>query len=418
VETVPDEAELPPKAAPKIVNAGNSKAAVPVGDGANLGQLTMTERKSMLFRLDGTSGRWSRLGAPSSLSAGEVLLCPPACRNTLLLRGDLQVQTVGDTRLELRPSPAGTPPGIHLHYGRLVLMTAGDGPTSVPLQAGDRPAKVTFTKPGSALAIEVRLVRTPGSDPEKVRSRTVIDLFAEGTGAIVWADENSDPVTVDAPGRRTLGLAEGEAQPQGPPSWWVNSEQLTSITDQLGINVIEPKLRDKAAASLAESLPESVFSQRREEQSLAYRWLVSIDQFDDAVKALGQSKNRESFFWSTIVDHLRLAVARDPQTAAKVRQSFEKSRGDKAAELYRMLWGYGEKELVEGGEAKRLVGYLEHEDLDFRVLSSWCLGDIAGTGIGFYRPDGPAELRERDKFVRDWKKVVEGPKITLPKKKP
>jgi hypothetical protein len=305
-----------------------------------------------------------------------------------------------------------------LHYGRLALMTAGDDRTSISLQAGDRPAKITFTKPGSALAIEVRLVRTPGSDPEKSRARTVIDLFAEGTGAVIWEDENSEPITVDAPGRRTLGLLDGEPQPEGPPDWWLKSDQLTSITDQLGINVLEPKLRDKAAADLNASLTESIFVQRREEQSLAYRWLISIDQFEDAVKALGQSKNRESFFWPTIIEHLRLAVARDPRTAAKVRESFEKGRGEKAAELYRMLWGYSEKDLTEGGEAKRLVGYLEHEDLDFRVLSSWCLGDIAGTGIGFYRPDGPAELRERDQFVRDWKKRLETGKIMPPKKKP
>src|SRR5205085_2557217 len=81
----------------------------PMGDGANVGRLTLTERKSVLFKRDGQSGRWSRLAVPASLSAGEVFLSPPACRNTLLLRGDLQVQTVGDARVELDHATAGPP---------------------------------------------------------------------------------------------------------------------------------------------------------------------------------------------------------------------------------------------------------------------------------------------------------------------
>jgi hypothetical protein len=83
-----------------------------------------------------------------------------------------------------------------------------------------------------------------------------------------------------------------------------------------------------------------------------------------------------------------------------------------------MLWGYNEQDLTQGEHAKRLVGYLElssDEDLDFRVLASWALGDVTGAGTGFYRPDGPSDLRQQ--YVREWKKKLETGKIVPPKKK-
>jgi hypothetical protein len=236
-----------------------------------------------------------------------------------------------------------------------------------------------------------------------------------GTGGVVWDEGDGKPITVDAPGRRTIGLIEGEPQPEGPAAW-VNPEQL-SRTDEMGFNNLEPKLQDQAAENLNESLREWTVVQQREVQSLAYRWLISIDQFDDAVRALDQSKNREQYFWPKIIEHLRLAVARDPQTAAKVRQAFEKVRGDKGAGLYRMLWGYSEKDLTEGGQAKTLVGYLEHDDLDYRVLASQSLLDITNSTNSFYRPDAPAETRARDPFVLEWKRKLESGKIVPPKKK-
>ncbi len=409
------EVDLPPKVPPKGRDGGPPQAA----DGANVGQLTLAERKGVLFRLDGASGRWSRLPVPASLSAGEVLLCPSACRNTLMLRGDLQAQTFGDTRLELGPSAPGPPPGMRLHYGRLLLITAAEGGTNLPLQAGSRAAKLSFAKPGTTLFLEARLVRSPGTDPEKVRSRTVVDLFVK-TGGIVWDEGVGQPITVDAPGRRTLGLVEGEPQPEGVPAWTdpnlqTTAERLAEENDLRALNVLEAKLQNEKAENLRAELPEWIVVQQREVQSLAYRWLISIDQFEEAVRALGQSKNRESYFWPKIIEHLRLAIARDPQTAAKVRQAFETVRGDQATELYRMLWGYSEQDLTQGGHAKRLVGYLDHEDLDFRVLSSWALQDVTGITNSFYRPDAPAE--GRTKYVLDWKRNLEAGKIVPPKKK-
>jgi len=348
------------------------------------------------------------------ISTGELLQSPPICRNALALRGDLTVHVLGDTRLELRPIADLPRPAIRLYQGRLILMTAGDPQSSVQFQAGDRTAKISFANAGATLAVEVRLVRTPGSDPEKEPSRAVVDLVAVGTGSIAWEEPGAQRVVIDAPGRRTLGLAAGEPQPEGLVSW-LDPDQQLSQTDQMGYNVLELKLRDDAGSRLNDSLLEWIVVKEREVQSLAYRWLISIDEFDAAVAALGQSRNREAYFWSKICEQLRHSIARDPQTAAKLRESLQKSRGEKGAGLYGMFWGYSEQDLVAGGEAKRLVGYLEHDDLDYRVVSAWALSDATGTSLGYYRPD---LLEDRERFAREWKKKLETGKIMPAKKKP
>ena len=95
---------------------------------------------------------------------------------------------------------------------------------------------------------------------------------------------------------------------------------------------------------------------------------------------------------SGYVEQLREAVARGPETAAAVREAMEKHFGpEEGAALYRMLWGYTNKDLKNGADLK-LVQSLEHEKIAFRVLGIWNLKDITGKKM-YYQPEqtaGPA----------------------------
>jgi hypothetical protein len=340
------------------------------------------------------------------------LVSPPASNNTLTLRGDLTVHVLGDTRLELlRSAGPDQAPGIRLHHGRLRLMMPGDPKSPLVLHAGQRQAKVTFADDGAVVAVEVRLVRAPGSDPRTTPSRTVVDLIM-GNGKIVWEEAGEPPLMLDAPGRRTLGLVEGEAQPEGRPDWVVRTEQLSG-TEQLGLRALEEKVRDEAAQDVAETLMDWVVVPQSEIHTMAFRWLIAIDRFDAGIAGLSSGARRQA--WSKIIEQLRQAVARDRATAEAVFAALKQARDEKADGLFRMLWGYSEQDLA-GGEAAKLVGYLDHADLDYRVVSSWCLCDITGTGFNvFYRPDAPAELRET--HVRRWQQRLKAGDIGPPKKK-
>jgi hypothetical protein len=374
----------------------------------------LTSMESVLFRLDRKAGHWSRVPSLGALSPGDLLLCPPACKNALGLQGDLNVHLMGDTRLELLRSAPDQPPTLGVYYGRLLLMPNADPKSPLLLQAGDRPARVTFAKAGDALAVEVRLVRQPGTNPETTLSRYVVDLVALGNGSVVWEEAQAKPLSIAAPGRHTLGLAAGEPQPEGRPEWIERGEQLSS-SEALAVKTLDDQLRGNAAKNLDEELAVEWAAYRQwEVRNMAHRWLISLDRFDAAVTALGNKERRES--WPKIVEHLRLAVARDPKTAAAVRGAFEAARGDKAAGLYRMLWGYSEENL-KAGDAKQLVDYLDHTDLDYRVLSWWCLTDITGKSFNvFYRPEQESALREA--HVKRWRQMLEKGEIVPAKKKP
>lgn len=371
---------------------------------------TLQSVKTVLIRFNPDTGHWTRVPPLGAISAGESLISLPACRNILHLLGGFSLHMGSETRLELsRPDAKGSPPGIHLHYGRLVLTTVGDPKSPLRFQAGNRQANITFADAGVRLAVEVRFERPPGANPETVPSRTVVDLIAMGNGSVIWAEPGAAPLTVDAPGRHTLGLAEDQRQPDGVPSWVVSglvNDPLTK-TEQLGLDELERELRGETAKKLDESLLEwEIVARRWEVRAMAYRWLINIGKFDTSIAVLRKSSNRENHIWTKVIKAFRTTIARDPKIAAQLHNAFKQARGEEAASLYRMLWDYSDTQLADGGEAARLVGYLEHEDLDYRVLSSWCLSDITGKGYNvFYHPNAPMELRES--HVRVWKKRLE-----------
>lgn len=102
-------------------------------------------------------------------------------------------------------------------------------------------------------------------------------------------------------------------------------------------------------------------------------------------------------------------LARGPETAAQVRQAFEKHRGGEAHDLYRMLWGYTPEEL-KNGEAAKLVEALNSDSLDFRVLGFYNLQTITGKTL-FYQPQQPA-VKRRPNYLK-WKERLREGKIVF-----
>jgi hypothetical protein len=105
---------------------------------------------------------------------------------------------------------------------------------------------------------------------------------------------------------------------------------------------------------------------------------------------------------------LRAAVARGPQTAARVRSTLEKQRAADAAGLYRMLWGYTAEDLKSGADVDLVDGLL-NDSLDFRVLAFWNLQNITGLPSYGYRPSDQAKTLHST--VRGWKKDLQQGKI-------
>ncbi len=103
-------------------------------------------------------------------------------------------------------------------------------------------------------------------------------------------------------------------------------------------------------------------------------------------------------------EELHGTAVRSPQAAQRLRETLERLRGNDGFELYRMFWGYSDEGLQNNGEAAQLVGFLDHDELDYRVLSNWNLKRITGLGSQ-YRP--LQSEQKRKKYAERWKKRLE-----------
>ena len=147
---------------------------------------------------------------------------------------------------------------------------------------------------------------------------------------------------------------------------------------------------------------------QREVRWLALRSLGYLGRFAEMVAALDDPAHKLD--WQDYyVEELRAAVARDPETAAAVRLALERRYPQQAADLYRMLWGYSDKDLQAGEDAK-LVRGLDDDSLAVRRLSFWNLREITGLGL-FYDPEQPAARRQA--AVRAWRQRLEAKEIRL-----
>ena len=75
-----------------------------------------------------------------------------------------------------------------------------------------------------------------------------------------------------------------------------------------------------------------------------------------------------------------------------MQRAVQRVHGDSADEFRRLLFSYSPQDLRDGAD-RRLVDYLSHESLGFRVLAINNLRQITGRTL-FYNPHVPA-LRRR-----------------------
>jgi hypothetical protein len=177
-------------------------------------------------------------------------------------------------------------------------------------------------------------------------------------------------------------------------------------------------LERRASEQVAQALPtdrlarlefmQMLLRPQKEVKRLALRSLGYIGVFDDMVAALNNPdfKNEWSDFY---IDQLREAVGRDAESAAAVRAAFEKQFPDQAADLYRMLWGYSNQDLIAGQDAKLVKG-LDDDLLAVRVLSSWNLKDLTGLGQ-LYQPDQTAARRQP--WALRWRQRLDAKEIRV-----
>lgn len=384
-----DERPVPPPAADAAPAAANAES---VG--------RFVSARTVLLRRNPAAG-WEAMASLSGLSGGDTLVAPTSFRSTLVLRNGVTVQLLGDTAVELLPSDQQGRLGMRVRNGRAVLMTVGAEPVEMLLQAGDRSGLVTFADGSSELAVDVDGRLEPGSDPTLAPPRLAVELFAT-SGSVAWQDATSgETLVLVAPAQRRLDLPPLPADQQQPPSTipdWIAARPLGQI-DQAAAEAVEGHLA-QPQRSVVLGLKELTQHRKREIRALAARCLGAIGQYEALVGVLSDPEQRP--VWPQQIEALQAATSTGTDAATQVRNAFASVRQEDGPALFRMLWGYTADELTSA-EATRLVEYLEHEDLDFRVLAIWNLHEITGA-ISSYRPEYPPARRQQ--YVLRWQQKL------------
>jgi hypothetical protein len=373
-----------------------------------LGRLMSADQ--LLLRNEPTSGGWVRVAANQMLLPRR-LLALPTYRPQVTLTVGVTLEILGGTALDLLPNSPPDMPGVGIRYGRVVMMPLAKAGSRLRVMFGNRSGVLTFPDAESIAALEVRHIHRPGVNPEAGPLHVVADLYASA-GGVTWEEMG------DAPGAKpkTLRLT--------APQWVsfnaaLTSEPATSKDLPAWITMERVGMLDhRASVSLAKELPTDRLARigllelnasrpQKEMKWLAQRCLGYVGQYRDMVAVLNDPAHRLD--WPEYVDQLREAVARDAESAAAVREALEKQYPQQAALLYRILWGYSDKDLQDGAD-KTLVNALDNETLAVRVLSFRTLHDLTGLGL-FYQPEQTAAKRQQP--TSNWRKRLKAGEIRL-----
>jgi hypothetical protein len=262
---------------------------------------------------------------------------------------------------------------------------------------------LTFVDAEATLALEVRRLLPPGQDPTAGPAPMAVDLYVT-TGSVRARVGSDPPLDLQAPTRRAL-VGSG-IQPPGDFPSWVTSEALSDADDR-AVDALDPLLPQDQFVGV--TLKELANDRRVELRSLAIRSATYLGNFDPCTEALNEKDEKN--LWPKYVAELLAAVARSPETAVRVKTSLTKQRGADGEAMFRMLWGYSTDDL-KSGAAAQLVDGLDHDSLDYRVLSIVTLQNIAGpANYGYY----PADLaKKRAPAVKRWRERLRGGKIVPP----
>ncbi|HZN36612.1 MAG TPA: hypothetical protein VFB80_22435 [Pirellulaceae bacterium] len=359
-----------------------------------------TSDGQVLASFDPADGLWKLKPSQGALVAGERVIALPTYRPQLTLPG-LQVTFASEGAVQLAAPSEGNIPRLIVDQGKMLIVAVGAMNSQFDLDLGGVPlgtagirGLVTLVDPDSTVAVKVMRWLPPGTDPAEGPGATVVELF-NTHGRVTWQEQGQPKVEI--PTHQVL-LYAGASPPelQGPfiAPEWIDAKSVPPIDRQASLE-LDGMLADDRALSLA--LQEALQFRKVEVRSLAARCLTCLSEYEPALKEF--SDERQKSYWIAEVEGLQRALHHSPEAAAGVKAAVERLRPAEAKDLYRLLWGYSQEQLERGGAAQ-LVKFLEHEQMDVRVLAYANLLAITGAGE-LYRPERlPAQQRAA---IQNWK---------------
>ncbi|TWU29504.1 hypothetical protein [Bythopirellula polymerisocia] len=336
---------------------------------------------------------WIRLPPRTALTGNTKLLSLPKYRTHVVL-GNINAYLSGGTQITLPEQElSGDDPvlALEMSYGRL-LLNAGLKGADLSLQVGNDLREFHMDSSAS-LAVDVHRVFIPGSSYEVDNAPVEANWYLT-SGNVNWSDSTGSTSTIRAPATwKTVNDLDEAPVPILDLPRWIDREPMTSL---------ERRARDRFAEELVVGRPVELRLQELNEEQSAPREVkmlsaeasLYVGEFAPFVNSLNDSDQRVA--WRSHIEAMRQALARSPQVAEQLHETFIRLRGSEDGEdLMRMVRGFSPTEVgttreeVKQGVVIDLIRWLEHPSLDYRVLAIYNLDEIKGTkDLKDYRPDG------------------------------
>ncbi len=341
---------------------------------------------------------WVRLPKDSLIGEGVKILTAPTFRSQMKSAADISVTAIDATQVHWSADGENDSVSLNVDFGR-VLLSAIEPDTSLDVVLGDHPVTLTFADVDTVIAATVGFERLPGLDPTAVDNRVQVTdvMLIQGTTKLTSDDSETELMTGQQWSRR--GDTGTEVSPVEEIPAWMDPPDPNAAT-------LEASAREGLLAILGDGqtlelpLREATAFRRSEVGALAARTLLAMGRADvyfgsDGV--LSQPKQRA--YWSDHFGALLDVVDRSAEGAEQVNQAIANMDSANARELQRLLVGYSQKQLVEGGD-EELVKLLDSQSMAVRVLALENLHRITGTTL-YFRAEQDNAIR-REPGIKKW----------------
>jgi hypothetical protein len=362
--------------------------------------------RSVLLRLDPTQQDWVPLVTGTSLGVGDQLMALPTFRPTIALESGIGITLSGATSVKLDRSTlqladtTKSVPLLEVVFGRVVLINSGEAGNALVLVVNNVAQTIQLGE-DVRLAIEIRRRWVPGCDPEVTPAPIEATAYT-ADGGIDWADQNGvTPIDVAAQWNFATGKPIETVSLDSTPIW-LTEEPSSRLARKAAEEIGEHLQPGKPVRT---GLLELAGSRRKEVRALATQCGAYVGQFVPFVSALHDSDQRS--VWPEHIRTLRKAIALSPDSALRLRQVLADQRGGEAAtDLFEMLCGYRAEDLgrtpeeMKAGVLGKLIGWLENDHLDYRVLAAYNLNQITGKNL---LQNPAANPHDRAQGVKRWR---------------
>ncbi len=340
--------------------------------------------------------QWGRLEKDAMVGQGLKIACAPSFRGEMTLDNAI-VTLVGPTQVEWLVGD-NDEVTLLVDFGR-VLVKATQADTTINVQLGDDKVALRFADIESLAAASLKHFRAQGFDPLVPENRIPLAgiLSVQGTIAL-GVDGKSESLGTGQQWIKRESAAAKISPAEAVPAWIDPPDPTASSLESSARSGLLEMLKGEQPLEIA--LRESTTFRRSEVGALAARTLATLGRGDVYFGGDGVlSEPKQRAYWPEHFLTLTATVDRGADSAQQMLRAIAKMDSANAEPLFRLLTGYSQKQLEEGGD-KELVELLDSSSMAVRVLALENLHRITGTTL-YYRAEQENAVR-RAPVIKKW----------------